>query len=62
MALADVYDALVSKRPYKEPLPHSEAVEIITDCSGTYFDPNIVEVFLEIHEQYLKVSKKFTGK
>mgnify|MGYP000869689325 CR=1 FL=1 len=46
-AIADVYDALISRRPYKEPLPHGEAVEQIRAGSGSLFDPRLVEVFLE---------------
>lgn len=46
MAIADVYDALTSKRCYKDALPQEEAVEIIREESGTHFDPNLVSVFL----------------
>ncbi|MDR1657046.1 MAG: response regulator [Deltaproteobacteria bacterium] len=48
MAISDVYDALISKRPYKEPMPHNRAKEIIIEGSGTHFDPVLVEVFKEI--------------
>jgi putative two-component system response regulator len=48
MAVADVYDALVCKRPYKEPFEHERAVEIIKNDSGTHFDPKIVEAFLNV--------------
>jgi len=51
MALADVYDALVSKRPYKESFTDEEAVEIITEQAGKHFDPKIVEVFLGEQDQ-----------
>jgi putative two-component system response regulator len=48
MAIADVYDALVSARPYKMPFTHDRALEIIrTDC-GTHFDPKIVEAFVNV--------------
>jgi len=47
MALADVYDALRSKRVYKTAFSHDEAVEIIKEGRGTQFDPDIVDVFLE---------------
>lgn len=46
MALADVYDALISKRVYKPPMPHEEAVRIFSDGKGTHFDPDIVDAFL----------------
>jgi len=45
MAIADVYDALISKRPYKEPFSHETAVMIINEGSGTQFDPALVSVF-----------------
>jgi putative two-component system response regulator len=51
MAIVDVYDALISERPYKSPLLHEEAVDVITTPTGK-FDPNIVEVFLANQEQF----------
>jgi putative two-component system response regulator len=51
LAVIEAYDALVSKRPYKEPLPREEAVKIISSSSGVQFDPKIIEVFIEILEQ-----------
>lgn len=48
MAVADVYDALVSKRPYKEGLAHEKAVEMITAGSGTHFDPGVVQAFKQV--------------
>jgi putative two-component system response regulator len=45
MAIADVFDALISKRPYKEPFTHDKAVKIIIDGSGSHFDPVLVEIF-----------------
>ncbi|MCL2440234.1 MAG: response regulator [Treponema sp.] len=53
MALADVYDALVSERPYKKAFAHSEAVEIIKNSSGTHFDPELVNVFLECEKEFV---------
>ena len=52
MAIADVYDALVSARPYKKAYTHEEAVEIISKGSGTQFDPALVEVFIRSAEQF----------
>ena len=46
MALADVFDALASRRIYKEPMPFDVAVRIISDGSGTHFDPDVVDAFL----------------
>jgi PAS domain S-box-containing protein len=55
VALADVYDALVSKRTYKAPLPHEEAVRIITSERGTHFDPEVVDVFNEYQETFRRI-------
>jgi putative two-component system response regulator len=52
MAIADVYDALVSERPYKKPFSHEQSVEIIKNDSGAHFDPKIVEVFLCMENEF----------
>ena len=52
MAIADVYDALVTRRSYKEPLAHIAAVEIIQKDAGTHFDPKLVEIFMEVHHEF----------
>lgn len=56
MALADVYDALRSRRTYKEPFSHAKSYQIIVDGSGTHFDPEIIKVFkmLERDFEYLR--------
>ena len=59
MALADVYDAIISRRVYKDPIPHSEAVQLIKNESGKQFDPVIVEAFLELSEQFRFISEKY---
>lgn len=59
MALADVYDALISKRVYKDAFSHKEAKEIIVENSGTHFDPDLVEVFLEIEEELQEIASRF---
>jgi putative two-component system response regulator len=48
MALADVYDALVSERPYKKAFSHAEAVKIIQDGRGTQFDPVLTDIFIGV--------------
>jgi putative two-component system response regulator len=48
MALADVYDALVSDRPYKEAFSHEEAMRIISDGRGTQFDPDLTDMFIDL--------------
>ena len=45
MAITDVYDALISERPYKKPLTHKEACSVIERGAGTHFDPALVEIF-----------------
>ena len=52
MAIADVYDALTSARPYKEAFTHEESVRIIAADSGTRFDPVLVELFINASEQF----------
>jgi len=51
MAIVDVYDALVSERPYKKAFTHAEAVKIISDGRGTHFDPALVDVFLDVADK-----------
>jgi len=50
MAIVDVYDALVSERPYKKAFTNDEAVEIIMQNSGTHFDPAIAKLFYEVKD------------
>jgi putative two-component system response regulator len=52
MAIADVYDALISERPYKKAFTHEEAVKIITENSGTQFDPALVELFAKNSQKF----------
>ena len=54
MAIADVYDALISKRCYKDAVSPEEAFEIIKSESGTHFDPQLVDVFLEHKEKFFR--------
>jgi putative two-component system response regulator len=56
MAVADVYDALISRRVYKEPMPHAEAVQVIEIASGQHFDPDVVAAFLQIHPQLYAIA------
>lgn len=52
MAIADVYDALVSPRPYKDPFTHAQAVDIILCGRGTHFDPVLVDVFRDVADKF----------
>ncbi|MDT3427008.1 putative two-component system response regulator [Paenibacillus forsythiae] len=56
MAVADVYDALTSRRVYKEAMSHEEAVEIITGNEGKHFDPDIVRVFLGCQRKFREIA------
>ena len=60
MALADVYDALISERVYKAAFTHEEARAIIIDGRGTHFDPDVVDAFLEIEAEFISVAKEFS--
>ncbi len=55
-ALCDTYDAIRSKRPYKDALTHEEAVRRIASDSGKHFDPAIVNAFLKIEKEFLQIS------
>jgi putative two-component system response regulator len=59
MAVADVYDALVSKRVYKAALPHEEAARIIAEGSGSQFDPDVVDAFLEMEAMFRNIARTF---
>jgi putative two-component system response regulator len=52
MAIADVYDALISERPYKKAFPKDEAVRIIIEGGGTHFDPKLIDVFERVAPQF----------
>jgi len=56
MALADVYDALISKRVYKTPFSHTKAVAIIKEGKGSHFDPDMVDAFLEVEEEFRQIA------
>ncbi len=56
MAVADVYDALISRRVYKAPMPHEKAVEIIKEGKGNHFDPDMADAFLELQDEFKKIA------
>ena len=60
MALADVYDALISRRIYKEPISHDAAVNIIAMTSGRHFDPDVVVAFLAIQDTFQAIALTYT--
>ncbi|MBP1467842.1 response regulator [Candidatus Chloroploca sp. M-50] len=57
LAVADVYDALRSKRPYKEPFDHAKTCAIICESAGSHFDPAIVDAFVTIEAEFERISK-----
>ncbi len=59
MALADVYDALISARVYKAAMPHEKAVEIIEAGSGTHFDPAVVDAFRGSKETFKAIATEY---
>jgi len=61
MAMADAYDAIISHRVYKPALSHEEAVREISEKRGTYFDPDVVDAFLEVDEEFRGIAARFGG-
>jgi putative two-component system response regulator len=59
MALADVYDALISRRVYKKPIAHADAIRIIQSEAGKHFDPVIVAAFLALEERFRDIALQF---
>ncbi len=59
VAVADVFDALSSKRCYKEPMPLEKVLEIMKKDSGTHFDPKLIKLFLENLERFLEIQNTY---
>lgn len=59
MALADVYDALICRRVYKEGMPHGKAIGILIEGKGSHFDPDMVDAFLELQEEIQAIAAKY---
>ena len=59
MALADVYDALISRRVHKEPMPHEQAVQIIQASRGRHFDPDVVDAFMGAQDNFRAIAMTF---
>lgn len=59
MAVADVYDALISRRVYKEGMSHQEAVAIIVAGRGQHFDPDIVDAFLKLQTEFQEIALRY---
>jgi len=62
LALGDVYDALTSKRCYKKAFSHEKSRQIILENSGTHFDPDVVEAFLVVEDQFVSIRERLQDK
>lgn len=61
VALADVYDALRSRRPYKEPFSHKRALEILYEEEGGHFDPFVLQAFKEVEQDFKRVHDSYSN-
>jgi putative two-component system response regulator len=59
LALGDVYDALTSKRCYKEAFSHEKSKKIVEESSGSHFDPDIVDAFLNTEEEFKRIREYY---
>jgi putative two-component system response regulator len=59
MAVADVYDALISRRVYKEGVPHEKAVQIMIENRGSHFDADMIDAFVEIQDEFRAIAQRF---
>jgi putative two-component system response regulator len=59
MAVADVYDAIISRRVYKPGMPHQKAVDILMKGKGQHFDPDIVDAFFSIQDEFQEIAGHF---
>lgn len=62
VAIADVFDALTSKRPYKEEWPVEEAAHLLEAEMGEHFDPHLVRLFLKAMPQIREIKERFVEK
>ena len=60
MAVADVYDALISARVYKPAYSHKQAVALIRQGRGNHFDPDVVDALLEIADEFEDISERYS--
>ncbi len=59
MALADVYDALISRRVYHAPMAPEQVERVVTACRGTHFDPDVVDAFLELRDTFREIAGRY---
>ena len=61
-AVADVFDAVTSERPYKPAFPNEEALQLLRDGKGKHFDPRVIDVFFECLDEILAIQNKYKDK
>ena len=54
-----MYDALISRRVYKEGMPHEQAMQIILEGRGSHFDPDVIDAFEAQHEEFRHIAARF---
>ncbi len=62
MAVADVYDALISRRVYKPAMSHEQAIGIVVEGRGRHFDPDVVDALLGVKNEFLAISRRFSDR
>lgn len=61
MAVADVYDALVSVRGYKGEIPHDKAIGMMIAERGTHFDPDVIDALVAVQDDFMRIASKYSG-
>ena len=59
VAVADVYDALIAAKVYKDGVPHEKAMQIIVSERGAHFDPDVVDAFVEVQEEFAAIARRY---
>jgi len=62
MAVADVYDAIIHQRGYQAALPHEEAVRVMSGERETHFDPDVLDAFLQVRDEFREIAARFAGR
>ncbi len=62
MSVADVYDALTSRRVYKPPMPHEKAKAIMLEGYGTQFDPAVLDAFVALEQEFIEIAEQYADK
>lgn len=61
MAVADMYDSLITRRIYKTAHSHAQAIDILRAGRGTDFDPDIIDAFLALQDDFQAIAQRFAG-